>query len=100
MWKRYQVLILAVVSAIAVPLGFALSLESTPAHVAVASKLPEVSDIGSIGIVAASSARTHVAIVQTSAPARSGLPALPDGAKLFFLGSALLGLAAVIRRIN
>jgi hypothetical protein len=101
MWKPYQVLILAVVSAIAVPLGFALSLESTPAHaVAVASKLPEVSDIGSIGIVAASSARTHVAIVQTSAPARSGLPALRDGAKLFFLGSALLGLAAVIRRIN
>ena len=101
MWKPYQVLILAVVSAIAVPLGFALSLESTPTHtVTVGSKLPEVSDIGNIGIVAASSARTHLALVRTSAPDRSGLPALPDGAKLFFLGSALLGLAAVIRRIN
>jgi hypothetical protein len=101
MWKPYQVLILAVVSAIAVPLGFALSLEPTLTHtVAVGSKSSEVSDIGNIAIVAASSARTHLALVQTSAPARSGLPMLPDGAKLFFLGSALLGLAAVIRRIN
>jgi hypothetical protein len=99
--KRYQVRILAVVAAIAVPLGIALSLESTPPHtVAVGSKSPEASDIGKIAIVAASSARTHLALVQTSAPDRSGLPALPDGAKLFFLGSALLGLAAVIRRIN
>jgi hypothetical protein len=98
MRKRYRVVMLAVVAA-AVSLGFALSLESTPTHtVTVRSQSPEVGDIGSIA--AASSARTHLALVQTSAPDRSGLPALPDGAKLFFLGSALLGLAGVIRRIN
>ena len=79
MWKPYQVLILAVVSAIAVPLGFALSLEPPPRHtVAVASKSREVSDIGNIAIVAASSARTHLALVPTSAPARAGFPAVPD----------------------
>ena len=28
------------------------------------------------------------------------LPALPDGAKLLFVGSALFGLAGVMRRTN
>jgi hypothetical protein len=99
MRKRYRVLILAVLAAaIAVPLGLALSLESTPTHtVAVRSQSPHVSDVSDITIVAASSARTHLALVQTSAPDRSRLP---DGAKLFFVGSALFGLAGVMRRTN
>ena len=101
MRKRYRVLILAVVAAaLAVPLGFALSFESTPTQT-VRSPSPRVSDVGGdITIVAATSARTHLALVQTSAPDRSGLPALLDGAKLFFVGSALFGLASVMRRTN
>jgi hypothetical protein len=93
MRKRYRVLILAVlVAAIAVPLGFALSLESTPAVV--------VASPAEIGIVAASSARSHVALVQAPVPRRMVFPTLPDGAKLLFVGSALFGLAGVMRRAD
>jgi hypothetical protein len=100
MRKRYRVLILAVLAAaVAVPLGFLLSFETsvTPA-VVVPSRSADASDISSIGIVAAST-KPHLALVQTSAPA-SGLPALPDGAKLLFVGSALFGLAGVMRRTH
>ena len=86
------------VAAIAVPLGFALSLEPPPTAVVA----PSHSDIGDIGIVAASRARPHrpVALVQTSSKGQPALPAVPDGAKLLFVGSALFGLAGVIRRTN
>jgi len=80
-------------AAVAVPLGFALSLESTPAPtVVVTSPSPNV------GIVAASSAKPHLALVQPPSRAQTNLPAVPDGAKLLFVGSALFGLAAVMRR--
>lgn len=99
MRKRYRVLILSVLAAaIAVPLGFALSLESTPARpVVVASP---AADLGHIGIVAASSTRSQLTIVQMSSRAQSAIPTLPDGAKLLFVGSALFGLAGVMRRTN
>ena len=83
-------------AALAVPLGFALSLESTPA-------LPVVvaSPSAKVGIVAASSAKPHLALVHAPpAGARTNLPAVPDSAKLLFVGSALFGLAAVMRRSN
>ncbi len=95
MRKRYRVLMLAVlVVAIAVPLGFALSLEPPPTAVVA----PSHSDIGDISIMAASRARPHVALVQTSSKGQPALPAVPDGAKLLFVGSALFGLAGVMRR--
>ena len=99
MRKRYRVIMLAALAAaLAVPLGFALSLESTPARsVVVASPAPNRADIG---IVAASSTRNQLTLVQTSAHTRSTLPTLPDGAKLLFVGSALFGLAGVMRRTN
>jgi hypothetical protein len=91
--KRYRVLILAVlVAAIAVPLGFALSLETTPA-VVVASPTPDIA-------IMAATARSHAMVVQASAPRRTLIPTLPDGAKLLFVGSALFGLAGVMRRTN
>jgi hypothetical protein len=91
--KRYRVLILAaLVAAVAVPLGFALSVESTPAVV--------VAPQADLGIVAAS-AKTSALMLPTPARSRSNpLPTLPDGAKLFFVGSALFGLAAVMRRTH
>jgi hypothetical protein len=97
MRKRYRVLMLAVlVAAIAVPLGFALSLEPPPTAVVA----PSPSNIGDITIVAASRTRPHVALVQTSSKGQPALPAVPDGAKLLFVGSALFGLAGVMRRTN
>jgi len=96
MRKRYRVVILAMLAAaLAVPLGFALSLESTPALTVVVA--PPSADVG---IVAASSAKAHLALVQTPVRAHTSMPAIPDGAKLLFVGSALFGLAGVMRRSN
>jgi hypothetical protein len=93
MRKRYRILILAALAAaLAVPLGFALSVESSAPTVVVASPKAD------IGIVAASSAKSHLALVQTPSRARTNLPAVPDGAKLLFVGSALFGLAGVMRK--
>ena len=96
MRKRYRIVILAALAAaLAVPLGFALSLESTPARTVVVA-----SPKADIGIVAASSAKPHLALVQTPSRDHSNMPAVPDGAKLLFVGSALFGLAGVMRKTN
>ena len=102
MRKRYRVLMLAVLAAaITVPLGFALSLESTPTRtVTVPPAAGDVSGVGDIKIVAASKVRPHLALVQAPARAHTNMPAVPDGAKLLFVGSALFGLAGVMRRSN
>jgi len=94
MRKRYRVLILSTLAAaLAVPLGFALSLESTTAPAVVVA--PPSADVG---IVAASTAKPHLALVQTPSRTHMNMPAIPDGAKLLFVGSALFGLAGVMRR--
>ena len=96
MRKRYRIVILAALAAaLAVPLGFALSLESTPAPTVVVA-----SPKADIGIVAASSAKPHLALVQAPSRAHTNMPAVPDGAKLLFVGSALFGLAGVMRKSN
>jgi hypothetical protein len=72
MRKRYRVLILALlVAALVVPVGFALSLESTVSH------------------------------AQTAAAplfATTLLSPVPDGAKLLVVGTILIGLAAFVRK--
>lgn len=93
MRKRYRVLIFAAcVAALAVPLGFALSLESSPATVIA----PQASEV-----VAASAkgSSIHTAAAEP-ARTRSFVPTLPDGAKLLFVGTALFGLAAAMRRAH
>ena len=96
MRKRYRVLILSTITAaLAVPLGFALSLESTPAPIVIVA-----SPKADVGIVAASSAKPQLALVQSPAQPRLAIPAVPDGAKLLVVGSALFGLAGVMRRTN
>ena len=80
MRKRYRVLLLAVVvAAFIVPVGFALSLES---------------DLGA----SYSHPRAVTARAETSAAAAPVLPKIPEGAKLFVVGTALFGLAAMMRR--
>ncbi len=91
MRKRFRVpLLAAIVAAVAVPVGFALSLESAaPVHEVAASH----------GIVATSVSTSVVSpLVVGSAPASTDLHAVPDAAKLFFVGTALFGLAAAVRR--
>lgn len=85
MRKRYRVLLLAaIVAAVVVPVGFALSLETQPA----AGHPPM--------IVATASAAATPALVRTE-PAFADVP-VPDGAKLFAVGTMLFGLAAAVRR--
>jgi hypothetical protein len=89
--KRYRILVLAaLVAAVAVPLGFGLSLDSTPAIVA-------APPAGNVGIVAAS-AKTYALTLPQATKPRTFFPELPDGIKLLFVGSALFGLAGAIRR--
>ena len=71
MRKRYRVLVLAAIAAaLVVPVGFALSLEAP---------MP---------------AQSSSAVV-TSAPL---FESVPDGAKLFLVGTTLVGLAAFVRK--
>jgi hypothetical protein len=84
-----------IAAALAVPLGFVLSFESTPAPTVVVA-----SPSADAKIVAASSAKPHLALVQTPSRAPTNMPAVPDGAKLLLVGSVLFGLAGVMRRSN
>lgn len=89
--KRHRILVLAaLVAAIVVPLGFALTLESTSDVVAAPTG-------GNVGIVAAS-AKTYALALPAAAPPSRVFPQVPDGLKLLFVGSALFGLAGAIRR--
>ncbi len=83
MRKRYRVLLLAIiVAAVVVPVGFALSLESAPG----AAVVP---------VAPASTAATPVLV--RIKPALADV-SVPDGAKLFAVGTMLFGLAAAVRR--
>ena len=78
----------ATVAALVVPVGFALSLESAPES--------------RVQYAALATGTPTVAVPPLIAPAESAaasiLHPLPDGAKLFVVGGALFGLAAVVRR--
>ena len=90
MRKRYRVLVLAaIVAGFIVPFGFALSLES-------GAPTPAVRYAAGVPAVRVTSGPALVAVGQSAAPL---IPhTVPDGAKLFALGTALFGLAAAVRR--
>ena len=76
MRKRYRVLLLAaLVAALVVPVGFALSLDSTP----IATQF------------------VHAGVGTT---ASLQWWTMPDAAKLLGIGTLLFGLAAAVRRTN
>ncbi|MGH9141704.1 MAG: hypothetical protein ACRD2I_11275 [Vicinamibacterales bacterium] len=76
MRKRYRVLLFAaLVAALVVPVGFALSLDSTP----LATQLVH------------SAVTTPVALPSWT---------MPDAAKLLVVGSVLFGLAAAVRKTS
>ena len=92
MRKRYRVLLLAViVAAFIVPVGFALSLESDQGA--------RYSHARPVTVRAQTAAVAAPVLMRTGGvPFAPVLPAIPEGAKLFAVGTVLFGLAAVMRR--
>jgi len=92
MRKRYRILMLAaLVAALAVPVGYALSLESMP--------VAKHARYGAGAPVAAAAAVLAPVTFHSSGrlPVRSGHPVL-DAAKLLGVGTILFGLAAALRK--
>jgi len=89
MRKRYRILLLAaVIAALAVPLGFALSFEAAPAA-------PPAREAR----LAAPMAMTIADPSLVSAPGGATiLHSMPDAAKLLGIGTVLFGLAAAVRK--
>jgi hypothetical protein len=90
--KRFRVLLFAaIVAAVAVPVGFALSLESDTPRT-----------YHPVRPVAVTTSSTVVASTVVVAPAvtraDSSPRQVPDAAKLFLVGTVLFGLAAAVRR--
>ena len=94
MRKRFRVLILAaIVAAVVVRVGFALSLQ--PGSL----QTPSVSSgAASTSIVASTPASAPVLLAGGRFMPVSQLPRVPDVATLLGLGTLLLGLAAAVRR--
>ena len=97
MRKRFRVLLFAaLVAAFAVPVGFALSLESTPRW---RTARPAA-------FAPAASTAVAASVVMSGPPAATGGPTqslrdpLPDAAKLLLVGSILIGLAAAVRKAS
>jgi hypothetical protein len=91
MRKRFRVLILAaIVAAVVVRVGFALSLQSDSFHARSGSS--------SAVIVASTLASAPVLVAGSRHTPVPEPPRVPDGATLFILGTLLLGLAAAVRR--
>jgi hypothetical protein len=92
MRKQFRVVILAaIVAAVVVRVGFALSLQSG------SFQAPSVSP-GAV-IVASTSAAAPVLLAGSRYTPVPQPPLMPDGATLLGLGTLLLGLAAAVRRV-
>jgi hypothetical protein len=89
MRKRYRVLVFAaLVAALGVPVGFALSLESGAGDLAVPTP-----------VIAAATVAAPLAADSATAT-RPNLPSIPDGAKLLLVGTTLFGLASAVRKAS
>ena len=88
--KRYRVLVLAAIAvALIVPVGFALSVSS-------GSSRPFV---GARGAVPAESIAATSSVLVAADPVDEPLfDDMPDSAKLFLLGSMLVGIAVAVRK--
>jgi len=105
MRKRYRVLIFAaLVAALVVPVGYALSVESTPTATRASASYAAVATAGSVSIVPAAAAAAVAAPmavhVSSEAPVAPALRPVSDATKLFGIGALLIGLAAFVRKAN
>jgi len=80
-------LFIALVAAVIVPVGFALSLESGERAVSANHDVAPVAQV-----------RTANSPVAATMTAVMSLPEVPEGAKLLVIGTGLFGLAAAMRR--
>jgi hypothetical protein len=91
--KRFRVLLLAaIVAAVIVPGGFALSPELEPVTRAPRASL-ELASTPAVVVPVLLSTKQGPLVSRLP-----GVPAVPDAAKLLVVGAALLGLAAVVRK--
>jgi len=101
MRKRYRVLMFsALVAALVVPVGYALSVESMPEAIrhttpgyATVMASPSVPNAAAAIVVAPVNVYTS-----SAAPAAPEPHPVPDAAKLLGIGTALFGLAALVRK--
>jgi hypothetical protein len=102
MRKRYRVLIFAaLVAALVVPVGYALSVESTPTATLAGTSYPAGVTAGSIAIVPAAAAVAAPMAAHVTSGGAQAAPALhpvSDATKLFGIGTLLFGLAAFVRK--
>jgi hypothetical protein len=97
--KCYRVLLLAaMVAALAVPVGFALSLDSAPIQTAHVRHLSTTTVASSAAVAVTSSVILAAPGTQPVAGRAPHLPIMPDAAKLLLVGSVLFGLAAFVRK--
>jgi hypothetical protein len=92
MRKRYRILLVAaIVAAIVVPLGLALSLES--------DSRPSAPTPGILASTSSSSTVVSSVLVSAGDPPTVGIVhSVPDSAKFFIVGTVLFGLAAAVRK--
>ena len=100
MRKRYRVLFFAaLVAALVVPVGYALSVESTPGAVAPHARYAVVPTAAvATALPTAASAVSAPIVVRTGASSAVPFFEVPDAAKLFAIGTVLFGLAAAVRK--
>ena len=92
MRKRYRILMFAaLVAALAVPVGYALSVESS-------APLVKRARYGGVAPVAAAAVVTPVALRSGDRAPAHTIYAVPDAAKLLGVGTILFGLAAALRK--
>jgi hypothetical protein len=93
---RVEIMV-AIVAAIIVPLGFALSLPSRPdvARIAPRTAAPASSLAADTTVAAVT---PIFAADEEDEPSSRSLDEVPDAAKLFFVGTLLVGLATAARK--
>ena len=100
MRKRYRILVFAaLVAALVVRVGYALSVESLPGSTSQAQHAAVPTVAAADVPAAAATTVTAPIIFRLGAPATSTSPLeVPDAAKLAGIGAILFGLAAVVRK--
>jgi hypothetical protein len=100
MRKRYRVLMFAsLVAALVVPVGYALSVESTPvARQARYAVVPTASAATMVPVAAAAVAAPMMIHARNADPDAATARPVSDAAKLFGIGTLLFGLAAFVRK--
>ena len=98
MRKRYRVLIIsAFVAALAVPVGYALSLEPQPSAAVVARAALGNATSAAIVVSPVMVHANAASVARTAAPT-APLTSVPDAGKLLLVGTMLFGLSALVRK--